>query len=92
MPDEEPKNWMGTLVNGVWSSTLPLLASPWAVREVVRLGYTWDAQWGEQLAEKVHAGRLLTRLEGNGFPRCSGGRHARTRLEVRAFSARPVPG
>lgn len=62
MPDEEPKNWMGTLVNGVWSSTLPLLASPWAVREVVRLGYTWDAQWGEQLAEKVHAGRLLTRL------------------------------
>ncbi|MET9732808.1 hypothetical protein ABZZ79_19820 [Streptomyces sp. NPDC006458] len=62
VPATEPKAWMRTLVTDVWHSTLHLLASPRAITEILLLSYTWQAQWGEQLAETVNQDRLLRRL------------------------------
>ncbi|MFE1442279.1 hypothetical protein [Streptomyces sp. NPDC058739] len=62
VPATEPKAWMRTLVNDVWHSTLHLLASPRAITEILLLSYTWQPQWGEQLAETVNQDRLLRRL------------------------------
>ncbi|MGW3568760.1 hypothetical protein ACWDSL_33725 [Streptomyces sp. NPDC000941] len=62
VPAEESQNWMGTLVNRVWSPTMHLIASPRALAEVLTLAYIWEPQWGEQLGEKVNAYKLLRRL------------------------------
>lgn len=62
LPATERTEWMRTLVLGRWSSTLHLLASPRAVKELLALGYVWEPQWGEQLATNIDAGRLLNRI------------------------------
>jgi hypothetical protein len=62
MPAHETKNWMRTLINDRWTSTLHLFASPRGITEVLSLAYIWEPQWGEQLAESVEEGRLLRRL------------------------------
>ncbi|MFJ5772685.1 hypothetical protein [Streptomyces sp. NPDC093094] len=62
VPARETKNWMRTLVVDRWASTLHLLASPRGITEVLMLAYTWEPQWGEQLAETVESGRLCRRL------------------------------
>ncbi|MFF7943120.1 hypothetical protein ACFZC5_25705 [Nocardia gamkensis] len=62
VPAQESQNWMGTVVNRVWSSTMHLFASPRVIAELLTLAYIWEPQWGEQLGEKVNANKLLKRL------------------------------
>ncbi|MEO3972321.1 hypothetical protein [Streptomyces sp. CAU 1734] len=63
MPREERISWMKNLVNSRWAVTLPLMAGPRAIEEVLTLSYVWEPLWGEQLAACIDDGKLFRRLD-----------------------------
>ncbi|MET9483532.1 hypothetical protein [Streptomyces sp. NPDC006638] len=72
MPQTAKTRWMETLVTDRWAGTLPSMASPKAVEELLTLSHIWEPQWGEQLAACVNRWNLLHRL----------GQHMRPDLRV----------
>ncbi|WP_256106787.1 hypothetical protein [Streptomyces sp. ODS05-4] len=59
--------WMKRLVQDRWLNAVSHLASPRAVRELLRLTCVWDEQWGRELSASISRGKLLARIGRGGL-------------------------
>ncbi|KOU89141.1 hypothetical protein ADK61_01935 [Streptomyces sp. XY66] len=62
LPGQGNLAWMKALVYEKWLKIVSHLASPRAVRDLLKLTYIWDEQWGHEIAASVDPGKLLSRL------------------------------
>ncbi|MCM1936614.1 hypothetical protein NC239_00170 [Streptomyces sp. G3] len=62
LPGQGNLAWMKALVYEKWLKIVSHLASPRAIRELLKLTYIWDEQWGHEIAASVDHGKLLSRI------------------------------
>ncbi|MFD6420458.1 hypothetical protein [Streptomyces sp. NPDC060198] len=62
LPGQGNLTWMKALVYEKWLKIVSHLASPRAIRELLKLTYIWDEQWGHEIAASVDHGKLLSRI------------------------------